>query len=765
MLTLGTNLIAELKNKATEACWLLDLFYNDDDTATNVIHLSDKDRTVGGVDYLGIVRSWGSLHHAADLVEFTSSTGTITIILDNTGNAIAGGRFTDLFATKNFANRKWTIHLSDGINVSTDSIGSGRISDDIDADDKTAIIQLLDYDKKFDIEIPASVVDSATYPNAPEKNIGKPFPMSFGDFSQYGTAVTAFEAFLTYGKFPAIITDLKDIDAMTDKAGEAMNALDTYNLFMRITDSWAVCNPNNVTVNAATPIITFGQNSWSLNILIIKDSSTGAAAGDESLANLYDKDESTTKGLYSAANGAERLHKFYLPVVSEQEVYDPGIGATGLSLVWLVLTASSVGGTNPEARIRYKRGDDYAVGDWVVITPWATGYDGDYIGDNFPEMGAYVEIGIRDKNTADQVYLIIKEILVNFAISPLKTFTKEVIVKVNSVAPAGGIGRAGSHARHKDKGFTTKVKRETFLQYSAQYVYFAGKGREYGTWIDTINGTARADYTGRSDPDYNAGALIENPIYIVESVCRTEGSFDEDDLDLYSFDRAGDGTIGIIEEVFNADCVNIKFAFSQYQFTTLKEFWERIGKQCGTLFYISGSGKLKAQVRRRTSNWSAGHENLEIDYNDIKNISFSKTPIVDVKNDITVKYACDYANEEMSKSVNPAADATSYGDGLTGYNQRLYLEEVMDCCLDAVTADNYADVLQTWHKDRHFIIKFETALPRYQALEIGDIIEFFNWSANFKVYGTIPTTADLFMVQDITKSGPGRTMISVMEVS
>lgn len=768
MLTLGTNLSTTLKSKATEACWLLDIYYNDDTSASNVIHLSDRERTVDSVDYKGLVRSWGSFNQKCDLVEFTSNIGNMTIILFNDENVTSAGRFTDWLATHNIHNRKWEIYLSDGINKSTEPIASGLISDDFESTEKDITIQLLSYEGKFDIEIPGTVVDSSHYPNAPKKNINKPFPMSFGDFSSYGTSGSWLEFTLTRGKFPAIITDAKDIDAYPDKAGEAMNELNDRNLFIKTGDYFCVCDPDGVSVGAGTPIIIFGGNHWILEIPILSDNSKAGMTGTESASQAYDKDENTVEALYSYASGNERKFQFYLPVVPEIVTWAPELGPDNFGVNLKITGIDSDEGTDPGVRVRFKQGTDYDVGAWTEYT-WAVGGESRSIDSGLPEMGAYIEIGIRDINTTGLVGLSVSEISVYYAASPLETYAKEVVTR----RPSKLIRRFFTPWGRKVLGLSKRTRTDTYYKdFTGEYVYFAGRGREYDDEIDTVAGNARAAYTDETDPGYNAGTVIRNPIYIVEYAHRKEsdsddrdGPWEETDIDLASFDIAGNTPDGLIGDVFNDAVTDIKFAFSQYQFVSLKDFREQVGRQCGTLFFVSGSGKLKAKTRRRPGDYSAGDENMEIDYNDMKNIKFCKTPLEDVRNDITVKYNFDYTLQETVSSIDNIADATSIGTTVDGYNQVLYLEEIMDCCLDATTADNWADYLLAILKDRHICFDFEINRAYYQALEIGDTIEFINWDSNFEIYGTVPATTDLYAVLDITKSGPNKTKIKVMEIT
>ena len=56
----------------------------------------------------------------------------------------------------------------------------------------------------------------------------------------------------------------------------------------------------------------------------------------------------------------------------------------------------------------------------------------------------------------------------------------------------------------------------------------------------------------------------------------------------------------------------------------------------------------------------------------------------------------------------------------------------MPFTLDSTTADNYGEALLAWFKDRKQIITIDTKIgtAEYNALEVGDIINFDNWDSN-----------------------------------
>jgi len=95
--------------------------------------------------------------------------------------------------------------------------------------------------------------------------------------------------------------------------------------------------------------------------------------------------------------------------------------------------------------------------------------------------------------------------------------------------------------------------------------------------------------------------------------------------------------------------------------------------------------------------------------------------------------------------------------------------------LDSTTATKLAEAYLYLMKDRHDTVNFTCVRPKYNHLEIGDIINFSNWPTDLKVYGqtmggswssttdtfsSVTTTWDnmaagYFIVADITKTVTG----------
>ena len=282
-----------------------------------------------------------------------------------------------------------------------------------------------------------------------------------------------------------------------------------------------------------------------------------------------------------------------------------------------------------------------------------------------------------------------------------------------------------------------------------QYMYYAGKGREYGGWID-------ADSRNNG---YNDTNLIENPIFLIEHILRSELGLTSSEIDHATFDTSGNTTNGHIVNTFDEDAVgDIKFAFSQYKFLDSKELIKRLSKQCCSYVFIGGDGKFKIKTLQKAADY--GSANKTIDYLDINLKGISKTPLSQIKNDVTVNYDFDYMDEVFKKSKNRTATVTANS---TGNNQVFKLKLDASAIIDDTTADNLAIAYKDIFKDQKIALDFQCINPKYNDLEIGDIIKFKNWDSKIKIYGAAMGT-DYYIVQSISKT-PSTSSIKAIKVS
>ena len=204
---------------------------------------------------------------------------------------------------------------------------------------------------------------------------------------------------------------------------------------------------------------------------------------------------------------------------------------------------------------------------------------------------------------------------------------------------------------------TIVIKDEVEQPASIEYVYCAGKGRKYGSWIDD---------TGDNDRNngYDQNDLIENPIYIIEDILRTELNLTN--IDDASFDAAGNTSNGKIINVFDEDdATHIKFAFSQYKFIDSQELIDKICRLCGSYVFLSGNGNFKIQTLERPEDYNSDDVVKTIDYNKITLDKIELTPINAVRNKIITNFNFDYGKEE-STDTDSIQDTTSQGTGVGG---------------------------------------------------------------------------------------------------
>ena len=282
------------------------------------------------------------------------------------------------------------------------------------------------------------------------------------------------------------------------------------------------------------------------------------------------------------------------------------------------------------------------------------------------------------------------------------------------------------------------------------YVYCSGKGRKYGAWI-----TASSRSVGYTTSDF-----IENPVFMIEDILRSELELTSSEIDYASFNASGNTSNGYIGEYF-ADAVgDIKFAFSQHKFIPSKDLVEHLGSLCFSYVFISGDGKVKIRTLRQTDDYSSADET--IDFKDIVLENISQTPIGDVKNSIEVNYNHDYG-AKSNKSTATATDSTSQGTTVNGFNDTLKLTFDANEILDSTTATKLAEAYLYLMKTRKIVINFKCARPKYSHLEIGDIVKFSNWDSNIKIYGTAMGT-DYYMVTKIEKH-PNNSKMEIIKVS
>ena len=831
MLSFDTGLSNALVLSNTTAFWVLKLYYNDDTTATNYIGVSDIDRLDGSDMYHGLVSAWGNYSQSLNFFNFTTSTGNMSVRLINTERSFQGGRFSDLLATNNFANRKWELFLNTSqagtYDTSTRMIGTGIISGDIDYNVTSVKFTLLDMSSRYwEQTIPRATVNSTDHTNAPDKNLTKPIPITYGDFYEktgIGTIPTTnFDRFHQFykGIFPAIVTNQWDAtNARIEAACDILSSstLDAENIYGYFNNSYAQCDTSTITANSAT--VTATEDDWRVYVPL-QSHATYASGGGTAWTNYANTINNEFDGNYVTFTGTAGTVKhigWRIPKVEK-------LGT--LTSVHLIMSLSNGSGNVNVAFSAKAAGTAGAaiLGSAIVTAGGAmSGADGE---NSVTITGLYGGTDAADWDLEDEIFLVLDDtggsggqsiriyeigIMIEFkpdkgferSIPTTQEFTESRVIDINYSKSEG----AGTIVTSK-RMVVSSV--DMMVPAISSYLFYCGKGRKYGPWIDSNTDASTARTNG-----IDKGDLIESPIYIIEDILRTEcGTITKgtatstvsndlvdsgaafttamvgqsaynltdgtsafitaresgtvlsvganvfaDDEDYYicgltddeisttTFDTAGN-TASSAGEVYNAlggAASSSEWAFSQSKFTSAKDLIFRIGRQCGAYVFISGNGKVKIQTLRQ----SGYAQDKVVDYEDIDIKDIKLTPLNNVRNDFTINYRKDYA-EDQYKLTATDSDATSQGTGATGYNQTLSLELDTDT-RGTPAAGQIASMYKAFFKDRHPIISFKCLRPFYNDLEIGDIIKFSNWDSDIKIFGAAMGT-DYYMITKISKS-------------
>ena len=745
MLNFTSDLTNAFKKDSTRAYWLLRLYYGDE---SNFIGFGSKPVVVGSDVYWEAL-SLGRFGQSTDLDDFIVSNGTISVTLPNTPKAVEGGRFSDMFVSKKFTNRKWELfQASDDVTFSTNNmIASGIIGADFDNTDTEITVYLNDWWLKYDIEIPSRRVTNALYPNAPEKNIDEPVPMWYGDFDIQDNvpASSHFERFFVKGKVPAIIIDKGDTDenvfalADSDQDSEIiLNQLNAKNVFM-FNQIYQSCTESNVTVvsnpaNETDNIIKITGNLFFVYIPFKRDSLGGTATITNS-ENMFDLDFTT----FGNMNCPNALKTF---IIALGEVKNTG-ALSGISPIDMELLAffGTFTGDPIDGGVL---GNFYAYGidqsDSSILTWKGASYQDVFIGTFFTDE-TRDSFDMTEKTIGIAINAVgggsgdvdIKELGLQLRLFSNKTYNRTIIVG------QGAIGNRLGQYRIEDITKDVEI-------IDVEMMFVSGKGREYGSWINADSRTN--GYDGTVTPE-----LIENPVYIIEDILRNELGLTSSEIDYASFDVAGNTTNGTIKNVFNEDnTTDIKFAFSQYKITTAKNLIRKICKLSGLYFFWS-AGKAKVVARKRS--YSAVDDTIDFRYiaypspenSSVQRPKTSMTKFNDIINYISVEYNFDYGANKTIKSRTPDDNASLQDStSQTDYNDTLKATIRFDITLDQTTADNLGEALISYLKDRKPIIEIETTSPRWNHLENTDIINIDNFTSDFTLFGTEISLTNTFMI-------------------
>ena len=826
MLTFDSGLLSSLKFGNTTPFWVLKLYYNDDTTATNFIGVSDTHRVDSADTYHGIVSSWGNYQQSLSFFSFSTSTGNLSIKLINAEHSIQGGRFSDLLATNNFANRKWQLFQNTNglstFDTAARMIGTGVISGDIKYDNEFVSLTLLDMSSRYYHTIPRSTVNSTDHTNAPDKNYTKPIPIAYGDFHEkdsIGTIPTTnFDRFIYFykGAFPAIVVDeWNATNARIEAACDimSMHTLDADNVYGHFKNSYAHCDTSTITANSGT--VTATGDDFRVYVPLLSHA-TYAAGGGSAWSNYAHTINGNFDGNYVtlAADDEEKSIGWRIPKIEK-------LGT--LTSVHLLMSFSN--GTGNANQGFYVSPADNGSSLQVIVASGnaLSGVDGEHIE---TITGLYGGTDSAEWDLEDDVFLVLDDdggsgcstrilevgIMIEFkpdsGVETKVDQIQEFFMPEEVLDPKYDAALGKGTVVYSKRKIVTSA--DAVIPSISSYLFYSGKGRKYGAWIDTDTAGSSARTNG-----INKGALIESPIYIIEDLLRTEcglitsgtttssvsndlvdsgaafttamvgqSSYNftdgtsafitaresatvlsvgadvyasaedyyicgltDDEIDTTTFDTAGNtaSNAGNVYNALNGVATTSEWAFSQMKFTNVRDLIVRISRQCGAYVFISGTGKFKIRTLQQ-SGYSA---DKVVNYNEIVLNDISLTPLNNVRNNFVVNYHKDYAKDQYQATAT-ASDATSQGTTATGFSQELELEIDADV-VSSTTASQIAAMYNVFFKIRHPIISFDCVVPKYNDLEISDIISFSNWDSKIKIYGTALSTSDFYMITNISK--------------
>ena len=826
MLSFDTALTSGLASANTTAFWVLKLYYNDE---SDFIGVSDRHRQDGTDIYYGIVASFGTYTQSLDFFNFSTSIGNMNVNLINTAKSIKGGRFSDLIASNNFANRKWELFLNTNNTTTLDTaarrIGVGVISGEVSYDQNNFKLTLLDNSSILHKRIPANIVDSTNYPNAPSNNIGKPIPLSYGDFyekTDIGTIPTSnFDRYSNFykGAFPAIITDKWDVGESASEAkpdSQALNTLDSENLYF-YKDGYYPTFTGTCDATTNNPVMEFSGGTASVYIPL---SSSGQGSGTITNSGSVTNPLNAVDGSFStltaiAANGATTADSRAsisdaIPKVNKLGDY------TGISSLVKWGTVTSLTDTV----------DDFFQLAGVVTLPSITSdsevkYNIEGMFTAAEEESFDFEKNISFKlftgNTNESVQIEETGVVIDFNIESIDSHSIEEFFEKTYTGGYGVTTQFETESEKIEETVTLSRTVNLLTPNKLDYIYYSGKGRQYGAYIDADS----------RDQGYAVNAVIENPIFIIESILRSElgpiytgsgtsttsnklvdsnasfatsvvgqtvynikdktsamvtardsattlsisanimasgegyivSGLTSSQIDYELFDASGDTSSGLLGDIYEDAVSDVKFAFSQYKFINSKDMIERLGRLCFSYIFLSSDGRFKIKTLRRTDDYSSSDQT--VDYSDVELNKVGKTSLSAVKNSVLVKYNHSYgANQNLSEAT--ATDSTSQGTTVNGFNQTMEFQIDANEILDSTTATKLAEAYINIMKSRKDVIEFNCIRPKYNHLEIGDIIDFSNWDSQVEIYGA--AMSGYFIVASIGKSITG-CQIKAIKVS
>lgn len=705
--------------------------------------MSTADFTDGSDFYRGVISSMSDISYDLQLFTFRTTQNSITLNIINDKAFDSNKRFSDLVGTNAYDNRKFEIYVItnelSGI-LTKEIVCYGSIAADFQYDSKKISVQLNDFRTSINTALPQTLIKEDDTTNdfhyAPEKNYNKPIPILYGDHTHTaaydsGVIVENTERWATRSKVPAIVinefnTDGNKATAVCDT--EVMYSMNTSTTYLYNGGVYSALPSGNVAVSAADAEIKFNtRTAYALIDLIPNDTTNSNFTRDKFLQ--------TTLAASTDGAGADDLFLFGVGSVSNLGV----IATNGIKSV-------IIGGvTNAAAAIQLEIDGTAATTEVDIAgTGQRTLLTGG-LGTTNPVM-SYSAAEITSWDFSSELTLVVTRAAGTNATVTLDAAFIEVEYTPNDgtshigfVEELQWVNRQDWWSGKMPEFDYVSVEKSFNFPKDLQVIYVSAAGREYASWVDGSRGSP-----GNS---HNAGSLIEHPVFVIESILRTELGLADANINMISFDTVAAATS------------TYKIAFSQLNRIKAFDLIDDICRQFCYYFFINGEGKATLVDRKLASAYdpSSLSPAYSIDFNDCELNEIRKTGIGNVKTKIRIEYDYDYGPRTNRLNIETASPNNST------YNRDNSLDLVVDCNkirfdVDADSTANAKAVATKIHdlyKDIYQVRKNVVSITAFNAVylksEIGDIVSIANVPSEITLYGTAFSNQN-FMITKISKS-------------